>query len=726
MKAVLGAFLLAVCVQSVFATFATTISADAGERPNIIVILSDDMGYSDIGCYGSEIETPVLDGLAEKGLRFTQFYNTARCCPTRASLLSGLYPHQAGVGHMMSDNGVDGYRGELNRQCLTMAEVLKTAGYGTYMAGKWHVTKHVKPDGSKDNWPRQRGFDRFYGTIHGAGSFFDPNSLTRENTQITPLTDPEYQPETYYYTDAISDHAVRYIDEHRAASADKPLFMYVAYTAAHWPMHALPKDIEKYKGRYDAGYTAFRNSRLKRMKELGVVPADIELSPQAEDWEKVEHVAWELRCMEVYAAMVDRMDQGIGKIMDSLKRNNLHDNTLVLFMQDNGGCAEGLGRKPANGLESRPDTPDAPMAQGELQFDMIPKKTRDGWPLVQGPGVMPGPADTYIAYGRGWANVSNTPFREYKHWVHEGGISTPLIAHWPKGIKRHGELDHQPGHLIDIMATCVDLAKADYPTEYNGETITPLEGRSLKPVFGGEEIQRDALYWEHEGNRAVRVGNWKLVARGSDGAWELYNIGTDRSELNNLAQDEPSRVRTLAALWQKYAERAHVLPLTPYYKKKSGNKKFSGKKKFHLKAGASLPREKAPMVSGKGFSIVVSLAEPGTQGVLVSQGGSAAGYALYQCNGQLVFAIRRGGKVSEVTGPAPKNAKQFAAALTTAGGVKLTADDTIIVEGTVAAILDTMPIDGLLVGNDTGGTVGSYDANFVYDGKIRNVKITID
>jgi arylsulfatase A-like enzyme len=692
-------------------------------RPNIVVILADDMGYSDIGCYGSEIETPVLDGLAENGLRFTQFYNTARCCPTRASLLSGLYPHQAGVGHMMDDKGFDGYRGELNRQCLTMAEVLKTAGYGTYMAGKWHVTKHVKPDGSQDNWPRQRGFDRFYGTIHGAGSFFDPNSLTRGNTQITPANDTEYQPETYYYTDAISDNAVRYIDEHHAASADKPLFMYVAYTAAHWPMHALPEDIAKYKGRYDAGYAAFRNSRLERMQQLGVVPADSVLSPQAEDWNKVEHREWELRCMEVYAAMVDRMDQGIGKIMNSLKKTGRYDNTLVLFMQDNGGCAEGLGRKAANGRIARSNAPEAAMDKNELQFDMIPTKSRDGWPVIQGPGVMPGPADTYIAYGRGWANVSNTPFREYKHWVHEGGISTPLIAHWPNGINRRGELDHQPGHLIDVMATCVDLSSAKYPAEYNGQKITPLEGRSLMPAFANEKIEREALYWEHEGNRAVRVGDWKLVAKGATGSWELYNIRTDRSELNDLAEDEPTRVRTLAAMWQKYAERAHVLPLTPSRaQSKSG---FSKKKTFRLKAGDELSQDKSPMVNGKGFSIFFGLEKLGTEGVLLSQGGSAAGYVLYQKDEKIWFGVRAGGKLSTVSGMVPETAKNISVRMTSVGAVTGDADGVQIFKGDVSR-LNTMPIDGLQVGKDSGGKVGDYDTEFEYDGTIRDVKIEIE
>jgi len=702
--------------------FTQQLAAESTTHPNIVLILADDMGYSDIGCYGSEIETPVLDGLAENGLRFTQFYNTGRCCPTRASLLTGLYPHQAGIGHMMEDHGLDGYRGELNRRCMTIAEVLHLAGYGTYMTGKWHVTKQVKPDGAIDNWPLQRGFDRFYGTIHGAGSFFDPNSLTRDNTQISPAADPEYKPETYYYTDAISDHASRFISEHHAAHAAKPLFMYVAYTAAHWPMHALPQDIEKYNGKYDAGYAAFRESRLARMKQLGVVPADIQMSPQAEDWDKVQHREWELRCMEVYAAMVDRMDQGIGRIMNSLKKTNRYENTLILFMQDNGGCAETLGRTARKGLEQRPKKPDAPMSADELQVNMIPKKSRDGWPVIQGPEVMPGPGDTYVAYGRGWANVSNTPFREYKHWVHEGGISTPLIAHWPAGIERRGELEHQPGHLIDVMATCVDAGSAEYPAEWKGQSITPLEGLSLLPAFKGRSLEREAIYWEHEGNRAIRVGDWKLVAKGSTGPWELYNISVDRSELHNLAEHDMDRVTRLSAMWQQYAERANVLPLTPY---NSGGRGFSKKKKFNLKPQVDLPQNQAPMLKDNAFSMSVQLSKVGTEGVLVAQGGTSAGFSLYQKDGKLWFAIRRDGRLSLVSGNVPAKPTTLEFSLQPDGAVSVADGSQILITGRVPGLLNVMPLDGLQVGTDLMGVVGDHPVDFVYDGEIKNVRLTI-
>ncbi len=536
-------------------------------RPNIILIMSDDMGWSDLGCYGSEIATPNLDTLASRGVRFTQFYSTARCCPTRATLLTGLYAHQAGVGHMMEDRGHDSYRGDLNRRCMTIAEVLRTAGYRTYVSGKWHVTKKVNPTGEADqhNWPLQRGFDRFYGTIHGGGSFFDPNSLVRDNTFISPYADSEYRPQEFYYTDAISDQATRFVGEHSRDHADQPFFMYVPYTAPHWPMHAKATDIAKYKGKYDAGYDAIRATRLARLAELGLVAPAWEQSPQRGGaWLDVADREFELRCMEVFAAMIDCLDQGMGRIVTELKRTKQFENTLILFCQDNGGCAEGMGRGRGSAAPRlRASTPLMPPIPAEsLQPDMIPKQTRDGFPMRQGYGVLPGAADTFHAYGEAWANVSNTPFREFKHWVHEGGISTPLIAHWPAGIPaaRNNALESQPAHLIDLMATCVHLAQATYPREFHGEAILPMEGVSLVPAFSGRTMHRSQpIFWEHEGNRAIRDGNWKLVSK-HPGDWELYNIVADRTEMNNLASQQPERVKSLAEQWQAWADRVGVQP----------------------------------------------------------------------------------------------------------------------------------------------------------------------
>ena len=505
------------------------------QRPNIIVILADDMGYSDIGCYGGEVRTPNLDRLAKNGIRFRQFYNTARCCPTRASLLTGLYPHQAGVGHMMSDNGLPGYRGDLNRECVTIAEVLRPAGYRTLMTGKWHVTPAEVQ--SKHNWPLQRGFDRFYGTIHGAGSFYNPTSLAEGNEFVEP------DRSDFYYTDALSDRAAQWVTQ--SVRDKQPFFLYLPYTSPHWPLHALEEDIRKYEDRYKQGWDVLRQERLERMTEMGIIERRWTLTdrdPNVPAWKDAPNKEWEARRMAVYAAMIDRMDQGIGRVLSALENAQALDNTLILFMADNGGCAEELTTS--------------------WKGQHIPTRTRDGRAVKLGndPGVMPGPEETYQSYGIPWANASNTPFRLYKHWVHEGGISTPLIAHWPAGVREPGRFEDEPGHLIDIMATCVDAAQAKYPSAVESVRIQPKEGRSLLPMLQGRRggPERD-LFWEHEGNRAIRRGRWKLVSR-HPGPWELYDLTADRTETNNLASSQPKRARELEARYDAWAKRARVAP----------------------------------------------------------------------------------------------------------------------------------------------------------------------
>ena len=556
-----------------FLTLTFPLLGFAAKRPNVVVVMADDMGWSDIGCYGSEIETPNLDRLAKNGLRFTQFYNTGRCCPTRATLLTGTYAHQAGIGHMMNDRGLPGYKGDLGNDVRTIAEVMKTADYSTYLSGKWHVTPKIRPGDSQHNWPRQRGFDRFYGTIHGAGSFFDPNSLTRGNTLISPYADPEYKPKTFYYTDAINDHAAKFITEHKG---DDPFFLYVAHTAPHWPMHALPEDMAKYKGRYDDGWEAMRKARYERQLKMGLIDEKWKLSPRdGAAWKDAPDKEWEIRLMEVYAAMVDRLDQGLGNIVSALQKRKMLDDTLILFLADNGGCAEGMGRR--RGIQYKDKDPDQlkPMKPTDLQTDMIPRRTREGVVVKQGTEVMTGGPDTYHGYGLAWANASNTPFRQYKHWVHEGGISSPLVAHWPNGIdeKLNGKTDDQPTHLIDLMATCVDLGKATYPKKVEGREIVPLQGVSIAPAFSGRKINRpNPIFWEHEGNRAIRIGKWKLVAKGARGAWELYDIDEDRTELNDLSEKQPGRAKEMANLWEAWAIEAKAKPWPWGPKKKKGGK----------------------------------------------------------------------------------------------------------------------------------------------------------
>lgn len=548
---------------------ASTNAADDSEItvPNIVLIMADDMGFSDIGCYGGEIETPNIDSLAEQGIRFTQFYNTSRCCPTRATLLTGLYAHQAGIGHMMGDRKLPGYHGDLGKNCRTIAEVLKPAGYKTYMSGKWHVTPHVSPDGPKHNWPRQRGFDRFFGTIHGAGSFYDPNSLTRDNTQIAPDS------EDFFYTDAIADNAITFIRDHHNESNETPFFIYIPFTCPHWPMHAREKNIAKYKGKYSIGWDKLRQQRFDKQKKLGLLGDECTMTDRDEaapKWEDAEMKDWFERRMEVYAAMVDNMDQNIGRIIKSLKETGEYENTVIFFLADNGGCAEEYGSRGAIKPPRDAAIQLRPMKKGELQTRMQPLVTRDGRPVRTGKGVMPGPADTYVAYGLPWANASNTPFRRYKHWVHEGGISSPLVVHWPAGLdeKLHGKFVRDPSHLIDLMATCVDLSGADYPTKIGDQEITPLEGVSIRPTFTGLPINRkEPIFWEHEGNRAIRDGNWKLVAKGPRGAWELYDMSVDRSETNDLSQEHPDIVKKMASQWDDWSLRAKVKPW-PWAKKK--------------------------------------------------------------------------------------------------------------------------------------------------------------
>ncbi len=533
------------------------------QQPNIIIIMGDDMGYSDIGSYGGEINTPNLDRLATNGLRFTQFYNTARCCPTRASLLTGLYPHQAGMGHMVYDRGTPAYRGDLSFNAVTIAEVLKQAGYDTYLSGKWHVTPYVVEDPDKSNWPKQRGFDKFFGIISGAGSYYDPLSLTLENDYIAPHED-------FYATTEFTDYAVKYIQEHNTS---KPFFLYVPYTAAHWPMHAPADEVEKYKGAYDTGWDNVRTKRFNKLKEMGLIDPNWKLTPRdplVDAWnEDIPDKEWEIANMEVYAAMIDIMDQGIGKILKTLESKGELENTLILYLQDNGACAEDLSwKKPVPY-----DSVIRPMEPGELQTKGMPDRTRDGRPVKKMKDGWPGPDDGYTAYGRNWANASNTPFREYKHWVHEGGIATPLIVHWPEGIRsKQGSLIETPAHLIDIMATCVEVSAAKYPSEYKGNSITPLEGKSLLPLFNHTPIKERELFWEHEGNRAVRSGKWKLVSKVSNVAyknapeelpidqWELFDMELDRTETNNLASTYPEVVKDLSKKWLLWAKHTGVLP----------------------------------------------------------------------------------------------------------------------------------------------------------------------
>ena len=520
-------------------TLALSGSLLGADRPNIILIMVDDMGFSDLGCYGGEIDTPNIDQLASGGVRLSQFTNGARCCPTRASLLTGLHPHQAGVGHMTNTPKrqrpaqPEPYQGYLNRRCATIGELLSPAGYTTLMAGKWHLGIH-----EQDRWPRQRGFDRYYGCIPGAMRFFHPEhprGMTLDNTPIeTPASTTD---ETFYTTDAFTDYAIKFLSEARS-NPDKPFFLYLAYTAPHWPLQAFEDDIAKYRGKYKIGWDKLREQRYQRQIELGLFKPEWKLSPRPDRvpaWDALDDKKqdeMDLK-MAVYAAMIDRVDQNIGKLTASLKSQEIFNDTLILFLGDNGACHEGgiLGR-------------------GE--FYDIEKRNQEG----------------ANSYGEAWANAGSTPFRLYKSNAHQGGSATPFIAHWPKGIKARKEWQETPAHITDIVPTVLELANASYPKEMHGNELHAIEGKSLVPAFKGNAIKRDhPLCLEHQGNAFVRDGDWKLVGKGHVGRervdeaqWELYNLADDRTELRNLAASHSDKRDALIQEWNTWAKRVGALP----------------------------------------------------------------------------------------------------------------------------------------------------------------------
>ena len=515
--------------------------AYSNDKPNILLILADDLGYSDLGCFGGEIQTPYLDQLAKGGLRMTQLYNTARCCSTRASLLTGLYAHQAGVGAMTADNQLPGYRGFLTDRCVTIAQILKKSGYQTFLSGKWHL----RGKGNPNCIPTERGFDEFFGHFKAYASFYRPDIYYRL-PEDRPK--PEFG-EDFYATDAITDYALKYI--HQARRQDSPYFLYLSYNAPHFPLQAPTEVVDKYLKIYERGWDLIRSERFKRMQEIGILEPGVRLSPRGyvtrvpnrnqnspyfdkpiPEWNALpcDRRADLTRRMAIFAAMVEIMDRNIGRVVEDLKKNNELENTLIIFLSDNGACAEW----DPYGFDDNP-YPTNRLYIGDELKEM-------------------GAKGTFHSYGTGWANACNTPFRLYKHYNHEGGISAPFILHWPKGTQRKGDIDRQPAHLVDLSATILDVAKASYPKTWNGKTILPKAGISLRPVLQGKPLPKRPIFFEHEGNRAVRHGKWKIVWTNFARKWELYDISQDRSEMNDLASKHPSKVQELSTLWHKWAE----------------------------------------------------------------------------------------------------------------------------------------------------------------------------
>ena len=522
-------------------------------KPNFILILADDMGFSDLGSYGSEINTPNLDSLATNGIRFSQMYNSARCCPSRASLLTGLNPQQTGVGHMVNSctrpdgSIIPSYQGYLNNNCATIAEVLRLNGYQTFMSGKWHVgggydllnPNGWTPGSETHPIPTQRGFDRFFGIVAGGGNYFHPLTLMEDDHLINIDTSD------FYFTDAISDHAVSMIEE--SSESEEPFFLHVAYTAPHWPLHALEEDIVKYEGRYRDGWDNLRTNRHEELNGIGLLDSQWEISPRdpsSMPWDEVPNPDWEDLRMAVYAAMVDRMDQGIGKILSKIKQLSIDEDTVVMFLSDNGGCAEFLAEDSSFPTPSKYSTP-----------------TPDGRKVEVGNrlDLRPGPDDTFMSYDLPWANASNSPFRLFKRWTHEGGISTPFVVSWPSRINK-SSIVHEPTHIMDIAATIYDAAGVFYPKEINDHSIIPLEGCSFIEAIDNGSWSRDKpILWEHEGNRAMRDGEWKIVSEIGKG-WEIYNMSYDRTELNDLVEGERERIKLMTNFYSDWMKRCDIEP----------------------------------------------------------------------------------------------------------------------------------------------------------------------
>jgi arylsulfatase A-like enzyme len=671
------------------------------KHPNVVVILADDMGWSDIGCYGGEIATPNLDKLAAGGVRFTQFYNTARCSPSRASLMTGLYPHEAGMGYLddLVRPNSKGTFGKLSERAVTMAEALRPNGYFTAMTGKWHMGQ------KQGTAPWNRGFDRSLNSAVGAIYF--PNQKNPNNPNLfmdgraIPLASPELG-QNWYSSDLWTKYSLKFIDE--AVKQKKPFLLYQAFCAPHFPLMAPEKDIAKYRGKFLAGWDKLREARYQRQIKMGLVDPKWPLSarpPDSPAWDSLSEADKKMfdEKMAVYAAMIDNMDQNVGKLVEGLKKEGVLDNTLILFMSDNGGNAESGPRG---------------ITEGEHLGD----------------------SQSRVFLGMNWATLANTPLRRFKHFTHEGGISTPLIAYWPKGIPkaRDGKLEKQPGHLVDIMATVMDVTGTKYPKTYNGHDIHSMDGVSLRPAFKGQPLNcPQPIFWEHEGNRAIRSGKWMMVSKLKE-PWELYDIEADRTEQHDLIAQQPALARDLQAQWENWAAESYIDQWPGRHRNDWGDEDpppsgEAGSKAmaFDLKMGADLSRDDSPMIAGRGIDITAHLGTKHGDGVIVAQGGTAAGYALYLKDGKVELATRIGGEPTYLTAPdaLPEGPVIVTASLMRGGTYRIQINGKVVASKKSTALLKTMPVDGLQVGRDTGGLVGRYEAQNNYQGDIDSVHIEL-
>jgi arylsulfatase len=704
-----------VIVLFAVSTVAWANDGDPATRPNIVLILADDLGYSDLGCYGGEIRTPNIDALAAGGVRFTQLYNSARCCPSRASLMTGLYPSQAGIGDFTtarpSPTRGPGYLGRLNDQCVTLAEVLKPAGYGCYYVGKWHM--------HPETGPIRRGFDEFYGyTNDHSHDQYDADYYIRLPEGRKKEIDPP--PGEFYATDVFNAYALEFIRQ--GQQTGQPWFLFLGHSSPHFPVQAPADRADKYEDIYRRGWDVLREERFARMQRLGLIDGEHwRLTPRsivpvdrddiANGFSGQQNPAWDsldearqrdlARRMAVFAAMVESVDMGVGQIVDHLKSTGDFDNTLILFLSDNGAC-----------YEWGPYGFDGPSRRGETILH-----TGDDLRKIGGPA-------THHSYGSAWANQGNTPLRLYKHFTHEGGISTPFIAHWPKGIGsnvvfRSAKETHMnaafaerkatnwirdPAHVMDIMPTILDATGASYPAMHGGHVITPMEGASLLPVMRGEHLPDRTIGFDHQGAHALRQGDWKLVwskRMPDEIQWELYDLAEDRCETNDLAAVHPQRVQSMAAEWERWAKRVGVV---------------------YERTGGTSDAE-SPIIANRPLTITGHVRADEGLGVVVAQGGREHGYAVHLVDGKLAFDVRvRGAVTGIISKTAAPREFDFEAKLTPES-MTLAVDGKKVAEGPSPGLIPVQPKDSMNIGRDELTAAGDYTPPNPLRGTVENLKV---
>lgn len=667
-------------------------------RPNVIVILADDLGFSDLGCYGGAIPTPNLDRLARGGVRFSAFYTSARCCPSRASLMTGLHPHQAGIGSFTTAGPEVGsgpaYTGHLLPTCVTLAELLGDSGYSTWMVGKWHLGIPG---------PIERGFQNYFGFrdfLAHSEDQWSPDKYVRLPEGRAP--ERVAPPGDFYATDVFTEYALEFLKQARAQ--ERPHFLYLAHSSPHFPLQAPRKDIDRHMSTYRRGWDALRAERFERQKSLGLFPPDAELPPRsmvpvdrddiANGFPGRPNPAWDslpqdrredlARRMATFAAMVEHVDAGVGRILDDLQRNGELDDTLILFLSDNGAC-----------YEWGPFGFDGPSREGLTTLHAGAELERMGQP------------GTHHAYGSGWANLCNTPLNMYKHFCHEGGIASPLIVHWPARVKAKGGWRHDPAHLMDVVPTVLDATGAAYPKTRNGRSITPAEGASLLPAIHGEPLPERALAFEHQDARGLRRGRWKITwgkRQPTRPTWELYDLKDDRPERHDLAAEKPDLLKELAGEWEAWARRVGCKPFT-----KPDDLRPNG--------------VESPRVDNRPLKITAKVSAPAPNGVVLAQGGRQQGYALHFVEGRPAFDVRVNGEVTRLIATDRVSGEITLSATLGSDVMALSVNEGQALVGISPGFIPVQPLDGLDVGSDELTAAGDYEPPNRFNGNILYTKV---